>query len=276
MNPYSPAFYENISSQNVAAATRVFELVRHAVPPIASAVDLGCGSGAWLSVLAADGVDILGLDGPWVDRSILMIDPDRFREADFEQPTVLDQTYDLAISLEVAEHLAHEHAPTFVQSLTAASDFVLFSAAIPFQGGTNHINEQWPDYWAELFRAEGFSPLDFIRPQIWDSPDIPMWYRQNILLYVRDTQMHRIDSEAVAAGATGEAPLSVVHPELYQAKVEELHTLSGSVRQVVSVMKDRGKDRLGPERTDTVRGVAQQVRGRLSSYQARSERRRQR
>ena len=73
----------------------------------------------------------------------------RFRKTvssqrDLAQPLQIDRRFDLALSLEVAEHLPPECGSEFVQTLTDLSSVILFSAAIPFQGGTDHLNEQWP------------------------------------------------------------------------------------------------------------------------------------
>ena len=91
--------------------------------------------------------------------------------------------YDLAISIEVAEHIEPGNAEEFVRLLTGLSDTVLFSAAIPGQGGTGHVNEQWPEYWAALFRASGYGAMDCLRTKIWDDAQIPFWYRQNCLIF---------------------------------------------------------------------------------------------
>ena len=87
------------------------------------------------------------------------------------------------MSLEVAEHLPLESAETFVDSLTKHGNFIFFSAAAPFQTGTGHVNENWCEYWAALFAAKGFEPLDIIRDQIWSDESVPYWYRQNARLF---------------------------------------------------------------------------------------------
>lgn len=92
------------------------------------------------------------------------------------------------------------------------SDIVLFSAAIPGQGGENHINEQWPEFWSGLFNERGYVGLDFVRRRIWNDRRIPYWYKQNILLYVKE---ERISDLKLQDGFTQCFPLSVVHPELF-------------------------------------------------------------
>lgn len=135
--------------------------------------------------------DICGIDGDWVPSDMLWIDEERFIAADLTQPLELDRSFDLAISLEVAEHLPESAATTFVRSLCALAPVIAFSAAIPMQGGANHVNEQWPTYWAELFRAEGWLVIDAIRSEIWNNDRVAPWYRQNLLVFVNHDEIDK-------------------------------------------------------------------------------------
>lgn len=76
-----------------------------------------------------------------------------------------------------------------VAVLTRAAKVVLFSAAPPGQGGVGHVNEQWPEYWRDLFQAHGFRMLDLIRSRIRDDQRVVWWYRQNLLLFSGDAGM---------------------------------------------------------------------------------------
>lgn len=223
---YDQRFFKDHHAMTVHAARTIVPLVLEALPPVHSAVDLGCGVGTWLSVLIEHGVeDVLGLDGSWVGRELLEIPETQFREADMEGDLSFERKFDLAIALEVAEHLSPEKAETFVGSLTRAADFVVFSAAVPYQGGEGHLNEQWPDYWAELFERQGFDGIDLVRQRVWTDPQIPVWYRQNILLFVRSDQRERLSLPALD-GATGR-PLALVHPELYLLRLNQMSSLRG-------------------------------------------------
>ena len=102
---------------------------------------------------------------------------------DLTQRIDVNRRFDLAICLEVAEHLPRQSAELLVTSLCAFSDAVLFSAASPGQGGTHHINEQWPNYWAELFSRRNFGGVDCLRPLLWENEAVAPYYRQNIILY---------------------------------------------------------------------------------------------
>ena len=138
---YAKEFYATRNEETVYAARRVCSILIEKIPSICSAVDIGCGVGTWLSVLQEMGVkDIQGIDGSWVDQNMLVIPKDNFLEDDLTKAKKITRRFDLAVCLEVAEHLPRECANDFIRWLTELSDIVLFSAAIPFPGGVNHIN----------------------------------------------------------------------------------------------------------------------------------------
>ena len=184
---YDASFYSPEGpGDNLSSARVVVPLIHSLIQP-ESVVDVGCGSGVWLSVFREHGVRrILGIEGNHVDASWLRIPKDCIKFIDLRHPFELQETFDLALCLEVAEHLPAQSASTFVQSLVKIAPIILFSAAIPFQGGSHHINEQWPVYWRRLFKHHHFQMLDLIRKEIWKNPEVKSWYRQNMFLLVRD------------------------------------------------------------------------------------------
>jgi len=187
--PYDATFFDDQAAESGRSAAVVVPIVMDLVKP-ASVLDVGCGVGAWLKVFAALGVhDFLGLDGDYVDPSRLLIDTDHFRAADLANPPKLDRTFDLAVCLEVAEHLPARSAVRIVELLTDAAPAVLFSAAFPGQGGTYHINEQWPAYWRERFHERGYVRLDPVRPRVWSDPHVMPWFKMNTFLYVRESSL---------------------------------------------------------------------------------------
>ena len=102
---YTRNYYKDQAPVSLASARIVVPCVIDFVRPT-SVVDVGCGVGAWLSVFQEYGVRrIVGLDGAYVDRSLLMIPHDACFNVDLRSPFCLDETFDLALSLEVAEHL---------------------------------------------------------------------------------------------------------------------------------------------------------------------------
>lgn len=150
---------------------------------------------------------MLGLDGADIPDD-LEIPREGFRVVDLEQPVDPPGRYDVALCLEVAEHLTEAAGRRLVPFLTSASDLIVFSAAVPGQGGTNHLNEQWPGYWQELFAEYGFRFEDEIRWRFWNDQEIEWWYRQNMF---------------IARRGEGESPpvRPVVHPRLLEKKVRQ-------------------------------------------------------
>jgi SAM-dependent methyltransferase len=184
-SPYDYDFYR-LDTQDVLTSPRaVVPIVCDLIQP-ASVLDVGCGTGAWLSVFQEHGVQrILGLDGVHINPDWLKISKSCFRAVDLSQDIELDERFDLAICLEVAEHLPPVSSEKLINLLVKAAPCVLFSAAIPLQGGINHVNEQWHEYWHAQFKKRNYLKLDMIRKQIWTDKSIDYWYRQNLYLYVR-------------------------------------------------------------------------------------------
>lgn len=180
----------------------------------ASVLDVGCGLGHFLQAFQGAGVpEVKGIEGEWLDKSQLVIDPEHVIIRDLEQPFSLGRKFDLVLCLEVAEHLTAAAASSLVEALTVHSDVIVFSAAIPGQGGQHHFNEQWIDYWQDLFAKHDFHMNDSIRHRIWNDQQIHWWYRQNIVVCCR----------ATIAPSLEQCPInSYVHPELYAAKVAVL------------------------------------------------------
>jgi len=182
----------------------------------ASVVDVGCGTGGWLAEFRKLGVkDVLGIDGVWVDTTMLKIPKEQFKVADLGQAIHESRRFDLVVSLEVGEHLPPSAAKTFVESLVRLGPVVAFSAAIPFQGGYNHFNEQWPDYWAGLFAEHGYMFIDCLRSRIWTNPQVEWWYAQNMFFAVQRSRLHEFPQLQAAASETRPNQLSVVHPRAY-------------------------------------------------------------
>ncbi len=216
MKPYTDKFSRELDDTALPSAERIVPLVVDLLAP-RSVVDLGCGDGSWLSVFRRHGAtDILGVDGGWLDPRHLKIATEDFRVARLDGPLAFDRRFDLAISLEVAEHLPPSKAAGFVACLTALAPAVLFSAAIPAQGGVNHENEQWPDYWEGLFAERGYEPVDVIRWQVWNDPAVTWWYSQNILLYADAQTLAKTPALATARQAAPGPARAIVHPRLYQ------------------------------------------------------------
>jgi hypothetical protein len=169
-----------------------------------SLIDVGCGIGTWMAAAVDAGItDVRGLDGVIAPTEQLVVPPELITEQDFRQDWRLGRRFDVALCLEVAEHLDEETGDRLVASLCEHSELVIFSAAAPFQEGDHHVNCQWPAYWQEKFNREGFACEDSIRWTLWDNTQIDPWYRQNLFIAYKSQE----------AGAE-EKIRSVYHPEM--------------------------------------------------------------
>jgi SAM-dependent methyltransferase len=213
---YDKGFFDSQFAGALESARVVAPLVYDLVHP-RRVVDVGCARGAWLRAFYEIGADFIqGLDGDYVDRDTLLIPSESFVAADLAKLTKLPGDYDLAVCLEVLEHLSAQAGRNIVAALTEAAPVVLFSAAVPGQGGTNHVNEQWPEYWRRLFEARGYRMLDPIRPRIRDDKRVAWWYRQNVLMFASEKAI--CSNESLRAEDSGEP-----QPELEWVHVLMVH-----------------------------------------------------
>ncbi|MFD2647053.1 class I SAM-dependent methyltransferase [Devosia albogilva] len=213
---YPADFYARRREHTAAAARRILAVLPAGLP-MERVADIGCGTGTFLAAALERGAQsAFGVEGDWVTPDMLDDPRIGFAQRDLEQP-LTGIAADLAISLEVAEHLSPERASGFIADLVRMAPAVLFSAAIPGQGGVGHVNEQWQSFWAELFAAYGYGAHDLVRPAIWTDEAIPAWYRQNTVLYLAPTL-------AADLGLTPTDPsrLDVVHPAFWARANREL------------------------------------------------------
>jgi len=238
MANYDSRFYSDLDDTAAPSARRIVPMILE-LAPITSVIDIGCGDGSWLSVFAEHGVSaIRGVDGHWIDDSALKIPLEHFERRALDRELDIEGHYDLAMSVEVAEHLPPDAAPNFVAALCRLAPIVLFSAAIPHQGGVGHYNEQWPDYWADLFAAQGYRAIDVLRDAIWDDPQVTWWYKQNLVLYASDAALTANEKLAAARARSPKTPRALVHPEKYLHAVKQANPSFGrSLRLVGTSLK---------------------------------------
>ncbi len=224
---YGGDFHTSRNADTKYDADRILSIVYREFTGLNRVIDVGCGVGTFLCAAKAHGAThIMGLDGDWVNRSELVISSTAFQSVDLTKLPPINETYDLAINLEVAEHLPLESAEHFIQWLCNLAPVILFSAAIPGQGGVGHQNEAWLSYWVGLFEKWGFRPLDLIRPVIWDDKNIHFWYRQNTVIFIKNTKPNQIRSTNI--------PIDIVHPELLMSKnPPRLTSLSARLVKIV-------------------------------------------
>ncbi len=239
---YSDAFYDAYGSGSERSAAAVLDVLGgHGLGPWRSVVDAGCGRGEWLRACRKRGATTtVGIDGPWNAGAFEHDDPVDFRSYDLAESSreglaalVGPERFDLAISVEALEHLPPEAGARVIEALVSWSDLVLFSAAIPGQGGREHQNEQWQSYWAAEFAEHGYAPYELVRPALWDRVDVEPWYRQNILVYAATAPRPELRPAPVGF-------IDLVHPEVFARRRLEL-SASELARAARGLARRRGR-----------------------------------
>lgn len=223
---------------NLIAPRQVVPLMMEMFHPL-TVLDVGCGIGTWLSVLKQNGVkDVYGIDGDFVNKKLLLehIDENEFSAHDLSKNFDLRKKFDLVICLEVAEHLEKKEAQGFIESICKHADVIIFSAAVPGQGGQNHFNEQWPAYWINIFKTQGFNCYDILRPLIWEMPEIDWWYKQNMLVF---------SNKPLPGYRASQIVLPMVHPQHLQQKVNANQQQDSRIRELEITYNTASDDVIG-------------------------------
>ena len=151
-------------------------------------VDVGCGTGALLEALRTRGCQVFGLE-----YSTAALQYCKERELDVQkfdlesENLVEDRTFDVAISMEVGEHLPEKTADRYVDLITRLSNVIVFTAATPGQGGDDHVNEQPHSYWISKFQSLGFAydeSLSIRWRNSWRGTDnVASFYHRNLMIF---------------------------------------------------------------------------------------------
>jgi SAM-dependent methyltransferase len=229
-------YTHNTGFHNLIAPREIVPVIMDLVKPN-SVIDIGCGTGTFLRVFKENGVKhIKGIDGAWCDEKLLFenIDKSEFTIKDMENNLGINEKFDLLVCLEVAEHLTPLRASSFVNEITQISDVILFSAAIPNQGGDHHYNEQWLTYWEGQFNLKNYEIHDVLRPIFWENPNIYWWYKQNMVLIVKKGK----EIEGIK-DLKYNLISNLVHPELFLLAndYKDKNALKRVLRMLVKVVK---------------------------------------
>jgi SAM-dependent methyltransferase len=237
---YGQTYYKSISRPSRIAAEAILPHLDDAVGP-QSVVDVGCGAGAWLEVWTRmlGKTDILGIDGDYVDEDQLFIPKHLFQARDVSAQIDLPRTFDLAMALEVAEHLPPPKSEQFVDNLVRLSDRVLFSAAPPGQGGRHHINERPYDYWKELFERRGYQTFDYVRPHALQFSELEPWFKYNPFLFVRESACARLPEKVLRTRVPTGVPVKDFSPIVWRGRKLILRRVPISVVSALSDLKHK-------------------------------------
>jgi SAM-dependent methyltransferase len=233
---YKDNFFNVHLENSISSASEIIPIVLNYFRP-KSVIDVGCGIGTWLSVWEKHGVkDIVGVDGDYVNKNELLIKKENFVTADLESGFQIERKFDIVTCLEVAEHISSTSAEKLIKSLCALGNIILFSAAIPGQEGTLHINEQYPSYWLQFFKKNNFVPIDCIRNKIWSNEKVSFWYRQNVILYIKKDCLSNFEELEYEAKKTDENFMDLVNPGYFDYKNQKVITYEKTLESKRSLL----------------------------------------
>src|SRR5437016_4929465 len=132
---YTASYYgKNVDAPALASALQIIPFLIEQLAP-KSMLELGAGNGTWSGVALDAGIpDILAVDGAWIRPDAVCVPSENFMFHDLSEPFSVPRKFDLALCLEVGEHVESASADILVDSLTRHASVVVFGAAMPFQG----------------------------------------------------------------------------------------------------------------------------------------------
>lgn len=219
MTLYDRAFYDVIRAGTRASAAAVVPILMDRLWPDGShrersIVDVGCGEGWWASAFATSGFTASGTDSGDIPATMLAPGFEfHFRDLSARGWSQGLLGHGAALCLEVAEHVPDRALPQFFDELCALSDLIVFSGAVPGQGGHGHVSEKPQSVWAGILRARGYEVSGALRWDFWDHPDVENWYKSNLLVAARCPDTVDVEFDAPWA-----QPIDVIHPVLFDAR----------------------------------------------------------
>jgi hypothetical protein len=246
---YDSEFFDFVNTSAGKSASKFIDLVQSVVfggSQINSVIDVGCGRGVWAAEWRRRGAArVVGVDGDYVPPGTLLIPRECFIASDLSKPLDVGDRFELVQCLEVAEHLPPDSSETLIDGLVRHGDVVLFSAAVPGQGGEHHVNERSHGFWRARFASRGFQMYDAVRPLLQRETDVEPWYRYNSFIYASPSGAARISARARATLLPSPQPIPSFAPLSWRARCLALSLLPSGITNLAARAKHRLANRFG-------------------------------
>jgi SAM-dependent methyltransferase len=190
---YTRSYYRDVVEDSAKeSAVKISNSIVNELAP-KRVIDVGCGTGALLGALRDKGCDVFGLEYSKAGLDYCVTRGLPVKSFDIKTDTFTpEEPFNLAVSMEVAEHLPESSADQYISLLVNLAEVIVFTAATPGQGGLDHINEQPHSYWISKFAEKGFNyhrEQSKLWRQDWKhSSTVSSWYYQNLMIFERQSK----------------------------------------------------------------------------------------
>jgi SAM-dependent methyltransferase len=190
---YNPLLFLYFFGRSLSDAPGVIRVLESAFPEARRYLDVGAGSGGFAAQVKRAGHSIVACEYNWMGRWFterLGVESHAFDLSHADPAPGVKGRFDIAYSFEVAEHLPRELGVRLVEFMGMHADIVVFTAAVPGQGGMGHINEQSPDYWIQRFRDTGLELDDAVTARVrsgFQREAVADWFGSNAIVLRRSS-----------------------------------------------------------------------------------------
>ena len=140
--------YDVLWQEEKPCTDRIANWIKYNIPAD-KVVDIGCGPGMLVYSLIEQGINAVGYD---IDERVN--NKEHLKQISLFE---LNDPGDLVVCMEVAEHIKEKLSDEVVDSVIRnmkSGGKLLWTAALPGQGGVGHINCQYKEYWQEKFEKK--------------------------------------------------------------------------------------------------------------------------
>jgi hypothetical protein len=184
---YTTAFHKAIENDEIPQAGRLGVYIKRYIAPNCF-YDFGCSTGIYLKEVQINQPTIHSIGFEFSEDAVKNAVCPNVVQKDLTVP--LELTYvpnTLGLCLEVLEHIDDAHWKPVLENITNLCDRVIFSAAVPGQGGTGHINCRPKIDWIKRFHELGWVVdldatkhlLDYIQKGYHMG-----WFRNNVMILI--------------------------------------------------------------------------------------------
>lgn len=172
--------YESIESEETPQAKNIAKWLKS--KNVNKVIDIGCGPGIYTKAILDENIEAKGYDiDSRNDKSYII-------KHNIVEQSINDNA-SCVLCIEVAEHIDEKYADIVVDRIVESSNnMIIFSAAIPGQGGDGHINCQPKEYWLEKFINKNVVRNFELESELINNvkTDIHMgWFVNNVMIFIK-------------------------------------------------------------------------------------------